>query len=164
MTRYSFKYLLFAAFMLLLLPISSQAQLNQEEPSFKDMAQQMQEMQRMMMEGLQKGNFSDGDSTIVFKMDTSFLGKPSDLFKGHEKELEQMKDFFGGFMDLIGGFEGSFPQGEAPEGSEYLDENGSEDGLLPEERLRQKEQGLEEKDEKKTTTPPKSKKRKTVKI
>jgi hypothetical protein len=144
----------------LLFTTKSQAQ---TEPSMQDMASQLMQLQRMMMQGMEKGGFSNDDSTIVFQMDTTFFGNPSDLFKGHEQEMEQIKHFFGGFMDMVEGMEGTFPQGESPEGSEYLDENGDEE-LLPEERLRLKEEGKEVVPDKKMTTKPKPEKRKTVRI
>jgi hypothetical protein len=156
----SLKNTILLLFITLLGVTKSQAQ---TEPNMQDMATQLMQLQRMMMQGMEKGGFSNDDSTFVFQMDTTFLGNPTDLFKGHEQEMEQIKQFFGGFMDMVEGMDGTFPQGESPEGSEYLDENGDDD-LLPEERLRLKEEGHEAVPDKKMTTKPKPEKRKTVRI
>jgi hypothetical protein len=155
------KSALFTGLFAFFIPIFAQAQ---SEPSITEMAKQFETLQKMMMEGMQKGGYYNEDSSFVFKIDTSFFGNPNSLFKGNEEEMAQMQHFFGGFMDIIQDLGGNMPLGDAPEGSEYLDDKGGEDELLPEERLRLKEEGKESNDDNKMTTEPKPKKRKTVKI
>jgi hypothetical protein len=145
----------------------------QTDPDLRDMERRMLEMQRQMMQQFRLG-FSDGgfgqmgdSSSFFFKFDTTFGGDGAHFFRFPPTDLDSLpgggepgfEQFFQQFFGLGNDF-GLDPK--QPEGSEFLDENGSEE-LLPEERLRLKEQGTEPA-EPAPAPKPKPKKRTTTRI
>lgn len=144
----------------------------QTEPSLDDIQSQMEQMQQQMMQmfGIDSSQvftmpFEGMDTTFFFKSDTSFLGNgfggffrsnPLGLDENGDMDMNQMFRSFGDLIEMFDGMEGmdgfsTYPP--ADDGGMY---EGEED-LLPEERLRQEENG--------STKPKKrKKKRKTVKI
>lgn len=160
------------AISVLLFALSScQVSAQREESDFEKMQREMMEAQKQMMKEIEKGfsmrNFNfEGDSTgFFFHFDTTFSGggHASDFFRlspfgsDSTSEFGQIDDFFRQFFNMAEGFGRN---GQSPEGSEYLDENGTED-LLPEEKLRLKEEA--EKGEKPAAEKPKPT-RKTTRI
>lgn len=152
-----------------------------DESDIEQMERQFEEMQRRMMEQFKNGSafdlfkpFSlDSTGNSFFRWDTTITldgGSGSSHFfqfgfpDGADSTGGNPQSFFKHFFDF--GQQGE-QQGESPEGSEFLDENGSEDGLLPEEKLRQQESDEPQPAEKKEKTAPADKpktKRKTVRI
>lgn len=145
----------------------------QTTPDFDDLHRQMLDMQRQMMQQFRLG-FSDGafghmDTTnsFFFKFDTTFSGDGAHFFRFPPTDLDSLpgggepgfEQFFQRFFGLGNDFGLDHRQ---PEGSEFLDENGS-DELLPEERLRLKEQGSEPA-EPAPSPKPKPKKRATTRL
>ncbi len=140
----------------LLLPRFSQAQTHQSHPDFREAQRKMQEFQRQMMQHLQQNLGAGGfnampDSNFFqFKIDTTFDGGAAQFFQMTPFGLDSMMrgepfgdSFFDQFFQLPNAprppkpsaKEGR-PQGNMPDGSQFLDEKGDAD-LLPEERLRQ---------------------------
>lgn len=142
------KKTMLAVGLLVALPCFANAQ---TDPDFRDMERRMLDMQRQMMQQFRLG-FSDGgsgqmadSSSFFFKFDTTFSGDGAHFFRFPPTDLDSLpgggepgfEQFFQRFFGLGNDFGLDQKQ---PEGSEFLDENGSEE-LLPEERLRLKEQG-----------------------
>ncbi len=136
------------------------ASAQRNDPTFEELHRQMMEMQRQMMEELRQSPFNNlgfatpkGDSTFFFRFDTTFDGGSISQFF-HFSPLHSdstMRGNFFGFDDMFDQFFhqqrppsdqpdygiGDFPKDDGAE-------NKSEDDLLPEERLRQQENGKEQ--------------------
>jgi hypothetical protein len=137
----------------------------------------MREMQRQMMEQLRNSPFDDPnfavpqwDTTFQFRFDTTFEGggmsqffrfSPFGIDTTMRKDFLDFNKFFDGFFNLDGRYfqpdsdVQDFPQddGLAPR---------NDDGLLPEERLRQEEE--KEKTQEKQPTPKPDPKVKVIRI
>ncbi len=126
------------------LPVFGQ---NNQEFDLGKIQKELMEMQRRMMQSLggdvfpkNFAPFGDSTSSYFFKMDTTFSGDGAQFFQfgfpEHMDSISSPDQFFKHFFDLSQDFD---KMQNAPDGSEYLDENGDSD-LLPEEKLRLKEE------------------------
>lgn len=149
-----------------------------ESPSFRDMERQMQELQRQLMDQLRNNPFNDPnfampqwDTTFFFHFDTTFEGgnmshffrfSPFDSDSTMQDGFLDFGQMFDQFFNSDGQFEQhdygihDFPRddGNAPD---------TDDGLLPEERLRQQEE-LEKSGKKAAPAPKPDPKIKTIRI
>lgn len=123
-----------------------------QSPSLDDLQRQMLEMQRQLMEQLRNSPFNDPnfavpqwDTTFFFRLDTTFEGgSMSQFFRfspfGNDTTMSKgffdFDKFFDGFFNLDGRyFQPDHDTQDFPQDDGLAPQN--EDGLLPEERLRQ---------------------------
>lgn len=152
--------------------VSLTAQTRPSDPDLKQFQKQLAEMQKQLMQQFKDGFSMDGfqllgdTSSFFFKVDTTLSWSDSNFFQFKTPDsfgdlLNSPEDFFGRFFDLSKRYD-KFDK--APEGSEFLNENGDSD-LLPEERLREKESNTPPSEHpRKTPETPKKERKKTVRI
>ena len=128
------------------------------DPTFEELHRQMMEMQRQLMEELRQSPFNNlgfatpkGDSTFFFRFDTTFDGGSVSQFF-HFSPLHSdstMRGNFFGFDDMFDQFFNQRPPSSQPDNGigdfpkDDGTQNRSEEDLLPEERLRQQENGTD---------------------
>lgn len=154
-----------------------------KDPSVQDIQQQMLEMQRQLMQQFQQMSpGGNGFAMPEFKWDTTFSFSFDTLMGGNSRSsrfffspfgqdtsfLQGFGDFdslFGGENPFGSGFQWTFPPGfGSPENDENSAIDAPDDGLLPEERLRNQENKDGKSAEKKAAPASKNPKIKTIRI
>jgi hypothetical protein len=153
-----------------LLAVFCAGQAAAQQPSMAELQRQLLEMQRRMFQDLQGSPFGDPDfalpqwdTTFQFRFDTTFEdGEAMQFFRFSPFDVQVDSLSQGSFRDFERFFEqffnGAAPSQPWPENEENSAIEERNDGLLPEERLRQ------EGEKPKGDVPPKKYKAKTIRI
>jgi hypothetical protein len=164
------RYCSFLWFLLFLSVTNLQAQRNSKSPSFEDMQRRMMELQKQLMQDMQRSPFFDFDmrspfhtdstSSFSFRFDTTFQLGDGGFFHFRQFGSDSLMNGMFQDMDQIFGrmfdFRADPFQPRMDRGQSFPSDDGhgqqENDGLLPEERLRMEE----ERGKKQKSTPEKS--------